>query len=270
MAAVGDEGASATVAVPTGAGGTGERGGPALREGEISYSFADMVTRRRRSLPWEIAATLACAAGGAALGHVAVPAFLHNTTSVGARAEFGGVVVLSILAISGALICCVQARPLPVYGPQPAPKPRPLWLALLRLLGCWLLTLPFSAICLLAVGFGVDAAVNGGWGQAAIRLAVGIAFGAGGAVLIAGSGIAAGTGLRPGGEVPSAVRRSPWWRRVLWMLALWAMLMTGFAVSSGIQGQWGDFADTLVTALGSWLALAIAANGKLPDDTFSS
>jgi hypothetical protein len=44
--------------------------------------------------------------------------------------------------------------------------------------------------------------------------------------------------------------------------------MTGLAVSLGIQGHWGDFADTLTTALGSWVALAIAASGELPDDAF--
>ena len=59
-------------------------------------------------------------------------------------------------------------RFLPV--PRSAPKPLPLWLALLRFIGCWLLTLRFSGICLLLVACGIDAAVNGSWGQAAIAL----------------------------------------------------------------------------------------------------
>ena len=125
-----------------------------------------------------------------------------------------GVVVLGLSALTGVVLCCAEARPLPAYGPKPAPKPLPLWLALLRLIGCWLLTLRFSLICLLFVADGIDDAVNGSWGHAAIALAIGIAFGTGGFVLIAGSGVAAGTGLMPGGKVPDVVRRSRWWRHV--------------------------------------------------------
>jgi hypothetical protein len=53
------------------------------------------------------------------------------------------------------------------------------------------------------------------------------------------------------------------------MLALWAMLMTGIAVSDGVHGHWADFCGTLVTALGSWLVLMIAAGGEVPEDAFS-
>ena len=41
------------------------------------------------------------------------------------------------------------------------------------------------------------------------------------------------------------------------MLALWAMLMTGIAISYGVQGHWRDFCEALVTAFGS-LAMSIS------------
>ena len=254
-----------------------ERGKPGqllLHDGETSYSLTDEIARSRRRLRWEIAATLALIFGGAGLGYLVVPAYVRNATPpppppLNLSLEFMGVVVLGLAALTGVFLCCVEAWPRPAYGPKPAPKPLPLWLALLRLIGCWLLTLPFSLICLLLVAGGVDDAVNGSWGQAAIVLAIGIASGIGGFVLIAGSGVAAGTGLRPGGKVPDVVRRSRWWRHVLWMLALWAMLMTGIAVNYGVQGHWGDFCGALVTALGSWLALMLAADGEVPEDAFS-
>jgi hypothetical protein len=195
----------------------------------------------------------------------AVRAWLASEESGVQQGSPGG----GLFAICGIFICCAEAWPRPAYGPKPAPKPLPLWLALLRLIGCWLLTLPFSLICLVLVAGGIDDACHGSWGRAVVVLAIGIAFGAGGIVLISGSGVAAGTGLRPGGKVPDAVRRSRWWRHVLWMLALWAMLMTGIAVSDGVHGHRADFCGTLVTALGSWLVLMIAAGGEVPEDAFS-
>jgi hypothetical protein len=245
-----------------------EPGHLVLHDGETSYSLTDEMAQRRRRLPWEIAATLALIFGGAALGYVIVPASLRDSASMSLRLGFTGVLLLGIFAFTGVILCCAEAWP-EAYGPKTEPKPLPLWLALLRVIGCWLLALPFSWICLLFVGVGIDDAVNGSPMQAAIWLAIGIAFGAGGFILIAGSGVAAGTDLRPGGKVPGAIRRSPWWRHVLWMLGLWAMLMTGLAVNYGIQGHWGDFCETLVVALGSWLALARAAGGAVPEDAFS-
>jgi hypothetical protein len=217
-----------------------------------------------------VAATLAVTAGGVAAGYWAVPAFLRHPTGTAGRAAFCGVVLLGFAWLTGTIVCVVEAWPLPVYGPRPEPRPLPLWLALLRVACCWLLTLPFSLICGLGVWAGIDAALAGAWLRAAAWLGIGAAFGAGGALLVAGSGEAAQAGVRPGRKVPSAIRRSRWWRRVLWLLAGWAVLLTGLAIYNGVQGNWRDFADTLSVAVSSWIALAVAARGELPTDAFSS
>jgi hypothetical protein len=44
--------------------------------------------------------------------------------------------------------------------------------------------------------------------------------------------------------------------------------VSGPVVSFGVRARWGDFQDTLGTALGAWAALAVAAGGGMPDDTF--
>jgi hypothetical protein len=243
---------------------------PGLQKGETRYSFADLNALRHRMLLWAVPATLALAGLGAVLGYISVPAFSRSTQSVLDRLEFGGMTIAGIFAITGILICGAAAWPAETYGPKQASKPLPLWLALLRLAGFWLAMFPFSFISLLLVGVGIDAAVNGSWGQAAIRLAIGIAFGAGASVLLAGSGVAVGAHLKPGGKVPASIRSSRWWRHVLWMLALWALLLTCLALVDGVQGKWGDFFETLVAALGSWVALAIAVAGDMPEDAFSA
>ena len=54
------------------------------------------------------------------------------------------------------------------------------------------------------------------------------------------------------------------------MLTLWATLMTVLAVLSGIAGRWDDFWETLFTAIGSWIAVALAADNKMPEDAFGA
>jgi hypothetical protein len=56
---------------------------------------------RRRWLRWEVAVTLAAAAGGAAAGYWAAPAYLRHPTGAGDRAAFMGVVALGLVTGTG-------------------------------------------------------------------------------------------------------------------------------------------------------------------------
>ena len=249
------------------------RGANEADEGETTYDYRDGPAFRHKALLVAILATVALAAAGTVLGYISIPAALRDASSrTGAadlaRAGFGASALIGILVLVGLICCGALAWPLPGYGPKPEPKPRPLWLGLLRLAGFWLMMFPFSGICLLLVAVGVDSAVGGSWGTAAILIGIGLVFGAGACVLLAGSSVAAGAPIKPGGKIPDAVRESRWWRHVLWMLALWALLITGVAVAYGVTGKWDHFWETLTGAVGSWIALAVASNGELPEEAF--
>ncbi len=251
----------------------GEDEGEDSADVETPWDYRDGPVFRRKAVLVAILSTLALAALGSYIGYISIPAALRDGSSragaaILARAGYGGAVICGILVFSGIIASVALAWPLPGYGPKPAPKPRPLWLGLLRLVGCWLLMFPFSFICLLLVAFGIDSAVGGSWGPAAILIAIGLVFGAGACVLLAGSGITTGAKMKPGGKVPETVLKSRWWKHVLWMLTLWALLLTGLAIAFGVAGKWDHFWEMLTGAAGSWIALAVAAGGELPEESF--
>lgn len=245
-----------------------------LHEGETSYSYSGFLASQRRSLLWAITITIAAAALGVYLGYLSVPTALRDGSSKSgaadlARLGFMGTTFAGFIVLTGLIACGALAWPKPGYGPKREPKPLPLWLGLLRLAALWLAMLPFSGLCLLLVSYGILAAVDDQGAQAAIRVVLGLGFGFVAFVLLAGSGVAAGADIKPGGKVPDKVRKSKWWRHFLWILALWATLLTVGAIIFGVQGKWSDFGDSLTTAVGSWIALAVASGGEMPEDALS-
>lgn len=236
--------------------------------GETPYSFADEQVSRHKMLLWAVPGTFAIAAVGSYFGYIAVPGLSANHPSVVDNLEAGAMVLAGLATIVGVIVCFAAAWPSPLYGPETEPKPMPLWLAILRIIGCWLAMLPFSGICLLLVGGGVDAAVNGDWTKAIIVIVIGLIFGAGACILLAGSGALRGEEIKTGGQLPEAVRKSTWWRRFKVMLTLWALFITGVAIFYGVKGQWGDFWETMAAAFGSWVARLIAATDAMPEETF--
>ena len=46
-----------------------------------------------------------------------------------------------------------------------------------------------------------------------------------------------------GRKAPKKVRKSRWWRRFRWILALWAIGVTGLVIVFGVLGAWDAFAD---------------------------
>lgn len=246
-------------------------------EGETPFDYAAHLAWDRRSLRWLIPTTLALATLGAGLGYVVVPAFSPylSTPSRGPAILYLGTIAVAfigILTVIGTGMCVatwVEIWRGSGYGPKPAPKPRPLWLALLRLVGYWLWMVPFSAICLLLVGAGIDTVIGGRWAQGAIVLAIGLGFGAVACVLLAGSGVAADADIEPGGKVPEKVRKSRWWRRFRWILALWAIGATGLVIVFGVLGAWDAFWQTAAIATGSWVGVAKASAGEMPEDDFT-
>ena len=155
--------------------------------------------------------------------------------------------------------------------PKAPPKPLTRGRRFLRAVGFWLLTFPFSAFCLIAAGVGINDAVNASWGKAGILLIIAFVFGALGGVLVAGSGLVEQTAadLTVDEAVPATVRKSRWWRHVMWVLFVWCLFLTFAAVSFGIQGRWSDCVDISATALASWFGLLKARRGTMPDKMFS-
>ena len=154
-------------------------------DGDTPYDYRDGPKFRHKAL----LVAIALSAAGAVLGYISVPAALRDSnTRTGAadlaRVGFGATTLIGILVLIGVISCFALAWPLPGYGPKPEPKPLPLWLALLRLIGIWLLMFPFAELCLLLVAVGVDSAVDGSWGAAAILIPIGLVFGAGACVLL--------------------------------------------------------------------------------------
>jgi hypothetical protein len=137
----------------------------------------------------------------------------------------------------------------------------------LRAVGFWLLTLPFSGISLTGMYAAIYAAVRGSWGAAGIWLAVAVVFGGLGVLLLAGSGKVAQTmvDLEPGAGLPAAVRKSRWWRHVLWVLFFWCLFTTFLAAGAGIQGRWEDCTDFSGVAFASWIGLYAGLRGRRPD-----
>lgn len=81
--------------------------------------------------------------------------------------------------------------------------------------------------------------------------------------------MAAGKDIKPGGEVPASVRKSAWWGRVLFLLMVWALLVTVVMIVYGVQARWSDFWDAFFTAVASWVAFARASSAaELPEDAF--
>jgi hypothetical protein len=237
---------------------------------ETPYDFDALQRMNRRDLRWALPGALASAAFGSYLGYLAVPGLSRTHPSVVQNLKTGGMVLGGLGFIILTLFTVIALWPPPVFGPHRAPRPLPLWLGVVKIIGIWLVMIPFSEICLLLVGIGIDSAVNGSWIQALIRIAIGLVFGAAACVLLAGSGSLRGEEIKPGGKLPEKVRQSPWWRRVRLMLTLWALLFTGLAIFSGVAGHWDDFWDALGTAFGSWIAVLFAAAGTMPDDAFSA
>ena len=278
MTPSGEHDAPAAAAAPTRPQGS-EPGPLVLHRGETRYSFTDFMAQRRRRLSREIAVILALILGAAGLGYVfALSLLSHGHFQPGVKHylsasqsfELLGMAALVACAFLGVLLFWEDFWPRPVpYGPKPAPKPLILWL---RLIGGWLVSIWFPASLLPAgaVAISIYFAVKGSWVQAAISLAIGIAVGAGNWVMIFGSGVVDGTDLRSGGKVPDVIRWLRWRRRVLWVAALWVMVMTAAAVSCGVRGLWIDFAETLAVAL--WSGLAVVAltvrTHDGPKDTF--
>jgi len=257
--------------------------GLSLREGETSTNDPEMAAYKRASARHCLVGALAC--GGAALGLGAVcllyllthdfsrflaashPAVLPQLASYG----LGTSLLLGIAAGVMAWEWKSLRAPQKPYGPEPPPKPMTRRRWALRAVGCWLLTLPFSGICLGFAYGAVNYAVRQSWKAAGIFLVVAACFGGLGVMLVAGSGVVAQAGavLKPGAPVPAAVRKSPWWRHSLWVIFFWCLFITYAAVSSGVQGKGGDSVGYASAAFVSWSALLAARRGKMPDDPFS-
>jgi hypothetical protein len=257
--------------------------GPLLHEGETSTNDLEMEASRRTSSRHTLIGALACGTIALGLGAFCLRYLIrHDSWQIlgvshapvlPQLAGYG----LGTAAVIG-LFACIMAwswrddRAPQSYGPEPPPEPMTRGRWVLHAVGSWLLMLPFSGMCVAFAYVSVDSAVRESWKDAAVSLGVAIFFGWLGWLLIAGSGVAArpGSALTTGEPVPAAVRKSRWWRRVLWVLFFWCLFTTYGAISSGIQGQGGDSVGYAATAFGSWVALFVALSGKTPDDMFGS
>jgi hypothetical protein len=234
------------------------------------WDFAELQASRHRMLWWTVPLLLAGAAFGSYFGLLAAPTLGQAHLSVAENLKAYAMVAGGFGVLFGIMFSLVAVWPAPLYGPRPAPKPKPLWLIILILIGCWLAAFPFSLICLILLAIGIDAAVRGAWVAATIGIAIGLLFGGAATMLVAGSGVAAGQKIRPGGEVPESVRKSAWWGRVLFLLFVWAVLMTVAVIVFGVQGDWDNFWETTAVAIASWVGFARASSaGEMPEDAFS-
>jgi hypothetical protein len=109
---------------------------------------------------------------------------------------------------------------------------------------------------------------QGAWWKAAISALGGAGFGALGCLLLADSGALRDEEIKPGEEVPEAVRNSAWWRHFKLALTLWALFITGTAVYCGVRGDSNEFWLALATSFCSWVARLLAAAGVMPEDLF--